>query len=77
MTGQGRGYINRVETGNIRTSTLPIAEKIAAALDVTAQELYGAPIGVTGWLIEQPDALAESFHPAIVILKRLANKRRV
>ena len=52
MTGQSRGYINRVETGNIRTPTLPIAEKIAAALAVSVEDLYGEKIGATGWLIE-------------------------
>lgn len=54
MSGQSRGYINRVETGNIQTPTLPSAEKIANALGVSVQELYGAPLGATGWVIDSP-----------------------
>lgn len=53
LSGQGRAYINRVETGNIKTPKLANAERIAESLGVSVQELYGGPLGSTGWLIEE------------------------
>jgi transcriptional regulator with XRE-family HTH domain len=54
LSGQSRNYINRLETGNIQTPTLPIAERIATALGVDVKALYGEQIGATGWVIEEP-----------------------
>lgn len=51
--GMDRGHINKIETGRIGRPTLPVANRIAAALDTTADALYGQPVNA-GWIRDLP-----------------------